>query len=228
MGSWVIAERGFASMPAAISTNDCERLLNDISAAVCGGLRGGARLSVDAAPSIYAAALKSPMRAAASDILGQAAFPVRVLYFDKTEGANWKVTWHQDLTIAVRAHVAAQGFGPWSVKNGVAHVQPPVGVLERMVAIRLHLDDCGEGNGPLRVIPGTHTLGRLSPEQISVIRSREPEHLCTASRGDLLAIRPLLLHASSAATKPAHRRVLHVEYACEALPGGLEWFERCA
>jgi hypothetical protein len=36
-----------------------------------------------------------------------------------------------------------------------------------------------------------------------------------------------LLHASSAATEPGHRRVMHIEYACEPLPAGLEWFERC-
>lgn len=39
-------------------------------------------------------------------------------------------------------------------------------------------------------------------------------------------MRPLLLHASSPALAPAHRRVLHLEYAAAPLPPGLEWHER--
>lgn len=38
-------------------------------------------------------------------------------------------------------------------------------------------------------------------------------------------MRPLLLHASSPAASPGHRRVLHVEYAAAGLPGGLQWYE---
>ncbi len=36
-------------------------------------------------------------------------------------------------------------------------------------------------------------------------------------------MRPLLLHASSPATAPAHRRVVHLEFAPAPLSGGLEW-----
>jgi hypothetical protein len=36
-------------------------------------------------------------------------------------------------------------------------------------------------------------------------------------------MRPLLLHASSPAADPRHRRVIHLEFAAEPLPGGLEW-----
>lgn len=35
---------------------------------------------------------------------------------------------------------------------GVLHVQPPMDVMSRMLAIRLHLDETGPENGPLRVI----------------------------------------------------------------------------
>ncbi|MBC7925157.1 MAG: phytanoyl-CoA dioxygenase family protein [Bryobacteraceae bacterium] len=34
-----------------------------------------------------------------------------------------------------------------------------------MVALRLHLDECSEHNGSLRVLPGTHRSGRLDREQ---------------------------------------------------------------
>jgi len=179
-------------------------------------------------PAVRAVATGSTMQALATSVLGAAAFPVRTIYFDKTASANWKVAWHQDLTIAVRARIDSDGFGPWSSKDGVTHVQPPVGVLERMVSVRLHLDDCTASHGPLRVIPRSHRSGRLSVSGIAAIRAREPEHVCMARAGDLLVLRPLLLHASSAATEPGHRRVMHIEYACEPLPAGLDWFERCA
>ena len=38
-------------------------------------------------------------------------------------------------------------------------------------------------------------------------------------------MRPLLLHASASGTAPGHRRVVHLEYAAEPLPGGLEWYQ---
>jgi hypothetical protein len=33
-------------------------------------------------------------------------------------------------------------------------VHPPAEILDKMLTLRVHLDDCGEENGPLRVIPG--------------------------------------------------------------------------
>ena len=38
-----------------------------------------------------------------------------------------------------------------------------------------------------------------------------------------MAMRPLLLHASSAAREGRHRRVVHIEYAASPLPFGLDW-----
>ena len=155
--------------------------------------------------------------------LAAAAFPVRVIFFDKVDGANWGVPWHQDLAIPVSEKVDAPGFSGWSVKEGVPHVLPPVDVLARMVTLRIHLDDCGEDNGPLRVVPGSHRFGKFSETDIARVRGETPEVICLASRGSVLAMRPLLLHASSAAQRPGHRRVLHIEYAAHPLPSGLRW-----
>jgi len=138
--------------------------------------------------------------------------PVRAIYFDKSPSVNWAVAWHQDLTVAVRSRVEVRGFVPWSTKNGVPHVQPPIALLEKMLTVRLHLDDCDQENGALRVIPGSHRLGRLSAERI-----REQ---CA---GDALLMRPLLLHASGRSKSGRHRRVLHIEYAGFSLPAPLEW-----
>ncbi|MEA2640920.1 MAG: hypothetical protein QOF51_2314 [Chloroflexota bacterium] len=158
-------------------------------------------------------------------ILGDGAFPVRAIYFDKTRDANWKVPWHQDLAIAVRERRDIPGFGPWSVKAGVVHVQPPAPVLQQMLTVRVHLDPTDEANGPLRVLPGSHRLGVVPTVEIGRLHASMAEVTCLVPRGAALLMRPLLVHASSEARDDAHRRVIHVEYAAGDLPGGLEWWE---
>lgn len=151
--------------------------------------------------------------------------PVRGIFFNKSPETNWLVAWHQDLTIAVRKRIDVAGFGPWTVKEGVPHVQPPAELLARMLTVRLHFDDADETNGALRVVPGSHRNGRLSAEQIETRRRESGETICSARAGDALLMRPLLLHASQRSTSDRPRRVLHLEYADFALPGGLEWRE---
>lgn len=149
--------------------------------------------------------------------------PVRAIYFDKSPEANWLVPWHQDLTVAVRQRRDVPGWGPWSVKEGVHHVQPPTELLEQMVAVRVHLDDSDADNGALRVLPVTHLSGRLNAPAVSQLRTQAHEVLCEARAGDVLLMRPLLLHSSSRSHSARHRRVLHVEYAGFDLPPTLEW-----
>jgi ectoine hydroxylase-related dioxygenase (phytanoyl-CoA dioxygenase family) len=156
-------------------------------------------------------------------VLGSECFAVRGILFDKIPEANWKVPWHQDVTIAVQEKVEASGFGPWSIKADVLHVQPPAFVLERMISIRLHLDPCGEANGALRVIPGSHRQGRIREEQIARIRSEVPERICEVKAGGALLMRPLLLHASAPSLVPDHRRVIHIDFAAVKLPNGMCW-----
>jgi hypothetical protein len=150
--------------------------------------------------------------------------PVRAVLFDKTAEANWKVAWHQDLTIAVREKQEVPGYGPWSVKEDVVHVQPSMSLLEEMITLRLHLDDTPSENGALKVIPGSHRHGRLDAQSIADLRKTTVEHICEAQAGDVLLMKPLLLHASSASGMPGHRRVVHVEYAhVKALHPALNW-----
>ena len=158
-----------------------------------------------------------------AEILGEHAIPVRGILFDKTPNANWKVPWHQDVTIAVNERVDVEGYGPWSSKSGVIHVQPPAHVLENMLSVRLHLDDCDEQNGALKVVPGSHTSGRIPETDASCLGIQGPTLACEARAGDALLMRPLLLHASSPATSPRHRRVIHIDYAAVDLPNGLKW-----
>jgi hypothetical protein len=80
----------------------------------------------------------------------------------------------------------------------------------------------------VRVIDGTHRLGRLSPEAIDQLRAQRLESACLAAEGALLAFRPLLLHASSPAARPVHRRVIHIEYAAGPLAAPLVWHREVA
>jgi ectoine hydroxylase-related dioxygenase (phytanoyl-CoA dioxygenase family) len=104
-------------------------------------------------------------------------------------------------------------------------VQPPVELLEQILTLRLHLDDCDETNGALRVIPGSHRHGKHSAERIRELRTQQPDYLCSVPAGGALVMRPLLLHASSRSQTGAHRRILHIEYAGFSLPENLAWHE---
>lgn len=187
--------------------------------------RGGTRNLLDF-PEIRTLAASPAVRKLVDPILGAEAFPVRGILFDKTETSNWLVPWHQDVTIAVTERMDLPGFGPWSLKQGVTHVQPTATILEHMVSVRLHLDPCPRENGALRVLPGTHTGGKLPQPTIDAAVRTIPPTDCEVALGGALVMRPLLLHASSASTIPGHRRVIHLDFASTDLPGGLRWAER--
>ncbi|MBX9940268.1 MAG: phytanoyl-CoA dioxygenase family protein [Candidatus Obscuribacterales bacterium] len=155
---------------------------------------------------------------------GRTTKAVRAIFFDKNPERNWYVTWHQDLTIALKRKVETPGYSAWSMKDDIVHVQPPVAVLEEMVALRLHFDDCDNDNGPLKIICGSHKLGRLEKDSYSLNGvAGNAEKVLTAAAGQIIAMKPLVVHASSKSVKPLHRRVLHVEYAACSLPSPLEF-----
>ncbi|MBI5800547.1 MAG: phytanoyl-CoA dioxygenase family protein [Verrucomicrobia bacterium] len=218
--NFTVEQHGFTLLRGALEHQNVERIL-----AALGPVAGAGRRGLLAHPEVSALACSQHLLCHVRPHLPMEPVPVRALYFDKSPDANWLVPWHQDLTLAVREHAKAHGFGPWSTKEGVPHVQPPVQLLEQMLAVRLHLDDADADNGALRVLPGSHRAGRLSPVRIQELRASQPEQLCVAAAGDALLMRPLLLHASSRSASTRHRRVLHLEYAAFALPPGLHWHE---
>jgi ectoine hydroxylase-related dioxygenase (phytanoyl-CoA dioxygenase family) len=148
---------------------------------------------------------------------------VQCTLFEKSPRKNWLVSLHQDLSIPVKERVASSAVSGWSTKDGVLFVQPPDKVLESLVALRVHLDDCGPQMGALRVVPGSHRFGRLDGTRASALRNQYGETTVAVSRGGILAMRPLLLHASSKATVPSLRRVLHFVFGPPTLPLGLAW-----
>ena len=189
--------------------------------------RAGARNILQRSAIVAELAKSERLVALLAKLTGAVPFAVRGLLFEKTKARNWQVTWHQDLMIAVKARTKVSGFGSWSVKDGVNHTEAPTHLLERILTVRIHLDDADENNGALRVISGSHRLGKL--DQRGIERTAEGSSTtCSARAGDALVMRPLLLHASSPAANPSHRRVIHIEYAVDDLPSPLEWFERVA
>jgi Phytanoyl-CoA dioxygenase (PhyH) len=149
--------------------------------------------------------------------------PVRVLAFDKTPASNWNLGWHQDRVIAVKHKVEIQGFENWTVKSGIHHVQPSTQFMTGLFTLRLHLDDCDADNGALKVIPGSHKLGKLLDAQVQSLAEKSEWSFCLAKIGEVLAMKTLAIHSSSPSLKPSHRRVLHIDYCENQLPGGLQW-----
>ena len=216
--SFRVAEEGFEIAAALVGADERRALIDAVGDVDVAGRRN--MLAIGAvAEFAHSRRLIELVRSHT----GGEPWAVRAIWFNKSPEANWLVAWHQDLAIAVRERVEAPGFGGWSVKEGVPHVQPPAEVLERMLTVRVHLDDADAENGALRVIGGTHLAGRLDAEQIETVRREREETICTARAGDALLMRPLLLHASGRSTSERPRRVLHLEYAAESLPYGLRW-----
>jgi len=158
-----------------------------------------------------------------SKALSSSFFAVQCTLFDKNPESNWLVALHQDLSIPVKARVAHASLAAWSKKEGEHFVQAPLELLEILLAVRIHIDDCGPDNGPLRVVPGSHLHGRIADSATRDVRNTLGEAQCLAAAGDAVLIRPLILHASSKATTPSRRRVLHILWGPPSLPCGLEW-----
>lgn len=184
--------------------------------------RPGARLATTG-PLSRILASGGPMSAIVGAFLPFAR-AVRVISFNKTPGSNWGVPWHQDRVIAVRDKYALPGFDHWSQKAGIWHCEPPVGLLERMLFVTVHLDDSDGDNGALQIVPGSHGKGVIPADKAAETAHSRPTAICQAKRGDVLILKMLTLHRSLPATCPSSRRTYRIDYASEALPKPLEWF----
>ncbi len=215
---------GYASLAALLSRGKVIRLRDELDRMAPAEPRsGGIRNLGLKSDAILELATEGLPAVLAREALGSAARAVKITGFDKTPDSNWKVPWHQDLTIAVSEARDVEGFGPWTVKDGIPHVQPPIAILAGMLAVRVHLDDTPADGGALRVVPGSHRLGRIAVSEIPALRAKLGEVTCPIVEGGMMLMRPLLLHASSKSRVGRHRRVIHIEYAADDLPSGLQW-----
>ena len=220
---------GWAIIPEVFDEGECCEIAEKLAAALAacsdaaGSLRRangatyGARNLLDLFPEAMRLWRRPPLVDVLTDVLGTGYGLVRGLFFDKPPEGSWSLPWHRDLTIAVHEHRSSGVFRNPTTKAGVPHVEAPDAVLRQMLTLRIHLDDVTPANGPLQVVPGAHT-GRDAPAE-------RPPVTILAQAGAVLAMRPLLLHASGESRSPKlHRRVIHLEFAgCKELPEGYRW-----
>ena len=225
-------ENGFEILPNVFPPEKCAALAEKLTSfhqrrkETAGNKLGGLRNLLRISPPVVELANSPTFKTILESRLNKKVFPVRAVFFDKTADANWRVAWHQDLTIAVGEKIETAEFESWSIKEEIVHVQPALKILEGMATIRLHLDDCDADNGALKIIPRSHLEGKLDAARIREWTAKENAFVCEVPKGGALLMRPLLLHSSSSSQNPSHRRVLHIEYATDELPNGLQWFDR--
>lgn len=211
---------GFAIADLVLTDGQCERIVESLPAVAAG--RGGVR-NLIAHPTVVRLLLHERFGAYLWKIVGRELVAVKATLFDKTPQANWRVQWHQDRVIAVRERLAVPGFGPWTTKAGSLHVEAPATVLSQMLAVRVHLDQCGPDNGPLRVIAGSHQHGKLSDDDLAATVAANQVLEVYAPQGALMMMRPLLVHSSAPAMRSEHRRILHIEFAPAESISPLQW-----
>jgi ectoine hydroxylase-related dioxygenase (phytanoyl-CoA dioxygenase family) len=147
---------------------------------------------------------------ALAPLLPEGAMPWQCTLFDKAPGHDWTVGPHQDLSVPAACLAdAACADAPRVVKDGVAYVQPPADVLASLLAVRLQLDDVAADAGALEVVAGTHRRGRLDEAELRRLGGGPARVRVGVGRGGVVALRPLLVHASRRLRAPVRRRVLH-------------------
>jgi ectoine hydroxylase-related dioxygenase (phytanoyl-CoA dioxygenase family) len=219
--SMAFEDDGFVILPGLLSDSECDELIHAVSAKA-DSVPGSRTLL--ASKIVADTADKLLNNAALRGLIGDHHHAVQCTLFAKGAGAGWSVTPHQDLSIPVHERRDVPGWSGWSKKEGTWFVQPPVSVLEKLVAVRLQLDDHSPETGPLDVVPGTHRMGRLTSQDIAA-RALGERFPCIVPRGGVLVMHPLLIHASGKPKSTRPRRVLHYLYG-PALPSALTWPRR--
>ena len=209
-----IGDAGFAILPALFSHEFLDQLLQEIDECRPLRSRAGIRHALHL-PPVAAVAGNRLLAEIACEVLGTRAFPFRATLFEKSNRSNWLVVWHQDTALPLRERVEVPGWGPWSVKERIDYAHAPAGALSQVLALRIHLDDSTQDNGPLRVLPRSHMRGVLNDDEIHALAVRTTPVDCIAAKGGVIAMRPLLVHASSKSRTEIPRRVLHIEYAAD-------------
>ncbi|HMQ05267.1 MAG TPA: phytanoyl-CoA dioxygenase family protein [Pyrinomonadaceae bacterium] len=202
---------GFEIYDAVLSVEECTSLGNALSDSKASGRAGKRHLMKE--PFVESIARDERLMTLARQWVGDEATPYRATLFEKSGSANWLVVWHQDTALPLESKFESDHWGPWSSKEGIKYAHAPSEALERVIALRIHLDSSTESNGPLKVIPGSHSLGVLEDGAVFERAHISESANCLTSAGGVVAMRPLLIHASSKAQTDAPRRVLHIEYA---------------
>ena len=203
---------GYWIQNQVFSDSECEYILETLSRNTVRRSRAGAR-NLMSFTAIREFAEDERLLRIGEEILGRRLVPFKATLFEKTGKANWLVAFHQDTALPLQTAFDGEGWGPKSKKQGTTFVHAPTSALSQILAIRIQLDASTSFNGPLRVIPNSHHERLATDAQFDSVVNLENEVVCTTERGGIIAMSPLLLHASSKALTDDPRRVLHVEYA---------------
>ncbi|MCI0333446.1 MAG: phytanoyl-CoA dioxygenase family protein [Planctomycetes bacterium] len=224
-----ISEKGYAVIPAALSPEKVAVTVAQLTAALESDLQGSslrsatgtlyaARNILQLWPAVTEVWQVPPLTQLLPHVLGSDYGLVRVLFFDKPPTQSWALPWHKDFAIAVKNNqLPSSHFSKPTTKAGVQHVEAPEWLLQKMLSLRLHLDDVTLENGPLKVLPGSHRGDESQPAKTIL-----------AKAGDVLAIRPLVSHCSNKSHPDTtrHRRLLHMEFAgVRELPDDYAWHD---
>lgn len=215
-----LVDDGYATATNLIEARELDRLRHHAESAMLDGAGTRRMLELDWCTDLAERLVED---AALRPVMPPDPVPVLCTLFAKSPANNWLVALHQDLSIPAAARVPDPRCSGWSEKEGDLFVQPPSELLDDLLAVRLHLDDCDERNGALRVVPGSHRCGRLSAEEAIRQRDQTGEVFVPVAAGSAMLMRPLLLHASSKSIDARPRRVLHFVFGPAALPCGLRW-----
>ncbi len=211
-------DHGFAVIGNSCSSSECDNIVKRLAPIESVGSRC---LLDNTWCQQLASQLKNQLAEALPEI--RLLVAVQCTYLNKSVANNWFVSFHQDRSIPVASPVSSDRWSGLSHKEGMTFIHGPDELLNDMLAVRLHLDDSTTENGPLRVIPDSHRWGTLTSEQIETMRQSSLAQPLIARRGNVVIMRPLLLHASSKSRTRGARRVLHFLFAPHILPMGLEW-----
>jgi hypothetical protein len=203
---------GYGKTHSCLTMHECDELLDALSSKVVLRSRAGVR-HLMTVPVVAALANSNQLLELARVWLGGSAVPFRATLFEKSRQTNWLIPWHQDTALPLANRFELDGWGPWSEKAGVTYAHAPASALARVVALRIHLDRSTADNGPLRGIPGSHTQGVMTDDDVLEYVATHEEVACVTERGGVVAMRPLVIHSSSKALSAEPRRVLHIEYA---------------
>lgn len=224
-----LTQRGWCWLRSGVSSSRLDELrlesqrlaeVPDDAVRTQAGAVYAARNVLDLSPQLAQAWRSPSLVEFVQEVCGPAAGLVRGLYFDKPPQQTWALPWHKDLLIAVADDSRFPGYSTPRLRAGVWHTQPPAEVLEQMLTLRIHLDAMTDENGPLEVLDESHLTGT----ELRIAGFTESRLNCDA--GDVLAMRPLLVHSSGRSSPGCrdHRRVLHLEFSSfPELPGGARW-----
>jgi ectoine hydroxylase-related dioxygenase (phytanoyl-CoA dioxygenase family) len=210
----IVLTDGFKIFEGVFTTAECDELITRLSCAkYAGSSRAGVR-NLMRDPYVSQLASDERLTSITKEIFGCPQVPFKATLFLKTGKANWLVAWHQDTALPLEIVPQADGWGPASVKEGVMFVHAPTWALSKILALRIHLDASTEVNGPLKVIQGSHRKRVLDDDEFREWTASEAVE-CVVGKGGVIAMSPLLIHASSKSASARPRRVLHIEYAVD-------------